>query len=46
MYKSIIFCIFNIFFVLLSANTEASELVPYKKHAVYGMWENDKISFI
>lgn len=47
MYKYIIICIITVFFIsIFSINTEASELVPYKKHAVYGMWENDKISFI
>lgn len=49
MYKSINFCIFYIFLVFFPMNlcfAEESNIAPYKKHTIYAMWENDKISFI
>ena len=32
--------------LIFYVSAEASEFIPYKKHTIYGMWENDKISFI
>ena len=32
--------------LIFPVSAEASEPVPYKKHTVYGMLENDNISFI
>lgn len=48
MNKFTLYFVFAFFFMFtcLFAYAEESGLVPYKKHSIYGMWENDKISFI
>lgn len=48
MNKTILYSVFVFFFFATFFPVYAGdiELVPYKKHTIYGSWENDKISFI
>lgn len=46
MRRKVLLSLIIVFIFSNSVYAENSELVPYKKHSVYGMWENDKISFI
>lgn len=46
MCRKVLLSVIFVFIFFNSVYAESSELVPYKKHSVYGMWENDKISFI